>query len=503
VTSSSNPETALHWQYLLDVSASFVPVFYFIFASTFLNKPIKKLYIYISYVLTILLAIFSFSELFKIGVKSIYGFYWINPGSYYVIFPAFFIFYVTVGVIILLRAYFQSGNDKSKRARARSVLLAGAIAAGGGLTNFFPQFFSVYPFGNYLIIIYIFFVSYGVLRYKLFNAKLFSAQLFSAGLVVIFFFNLLRPSSLTDWGINLLMFGFSGVFSWFLVRSVSKEIETRQKIEILAGDLEKANTRLKEIDQLKSEFVSLATHQIRGPLTSIKGFASLILEGDYGDVNPTLKDPVDKIYQSSQALVGIVQDFLDVSRIEQGKMVYDFTVFDLVGLVHEVVGELTQVVEKKGLALSFETNEKECTVKADRGKIRQVISNLIDNAMKYTEKGTIAVSLGQKADKYLISVKDSGVGISADTIDKLFQKFSRAKDAHLTNVAGSGLGLYVAKEMVVAHKGRIWAESIGKGKGSTFFVELDKYKIDPNTDKAPIEDNNHAIVYDFAKNLSV
>ncbi|MSU55106.1 MAG: GAF domain-containing sensor histidine kinase [Candidatus Taylorbacteria bacterium] len=243
--------------------------------------------------------------------------------------------------------------------------------------------------------------------------------------------------------------------------------ETNQKIE-------KANKQLKELDRLKSEFVSIATHQIRGPLTAIEGYASMMIEGDYGEMSEKLKDPINTIYHSSQTLVGIVEDFLNASQIDQGKMKYDFSTFDMCALVKEVVVEEKPILEKKGLTVSvFECFEQN-NVSGDRDKIKQVIGNLIDNAIKYTPKGSITVTLKVESEskKVLIIIKDTGVGIRPETIPHLFKKFSRAKDASRVNIMGTGLGLYVAHEMIKAHNGKIWVESEGEGKGSTFFVEM-------------------------------
>ncbi|MES2087913.1 MAG: HAMP domain-containing sensor histidine kinase [Patescibacteria group bacterium] len=238
--------------------------------------------------------------------------------------------------------------------------------------------------------------------------------------------------------------------------------------------LEIVNDRLKELDQLKSEFVSLATHQIRGPLASIKGYASLMIEGDYGEVPAQLNEPIDVIFRSSQSLAIVVDDFLNVSRIEQGKMKYDFTTFDLCALVQEVYTEAKPNIEKKGLSISSKCSPDTVNINGDRGKLKQVVGNILDNSIKYTPKGSINLSLtaDKASGKAILTIKDTGVGIRATTIPHLFQKFSRAEDASKVNILGTGLGLYVAREMIEAHGGRIWVESPGLGQGSTFFVEF-------------------------------
>jgi signal transduction histidine kinase len=322
---------------------------------------------------------------------------------------------------------------------------------------------------------------YGVLRYKLLSTKVISAQLFSSALVLVFLFNLLSTTTIEQWLINFFMFILVIFFSVLLVNSVNREVKTRQKIEKLAEDLSTANDRLKELDQQKSEFVSLASHQLRGPLTAVKGYASMIIEGDFGNMDEGVKGAIEKMYKSTQDLVVLVNDYLDVSRIEQGRMQYDFTTFDMKDLVAQVVVELKPNIEKANLTLDFDvdTNQK-FMINADMGKIKQVIGNFIDNSIKYTPKGAIHVWLSktnvgnptQKA-KALITISDTGVGIAPEVLPKLFEKFTRAPDASKTNILGTGLGLYVAKKMVEAHHGRVWAESAGQNKGSSFFIELD------------------------------
>ena len=224
-------------------------------------------------------------------------------------------------------------------------------------------------------------------------------------------------------------------------------MEQREKIEKMAKELGEANEKLKELDQLKSEFLSLATHQIRAPLTAIKGYSSMLLEGDFGVLPQKATDSIQTIMKSCQNLINIVADFLNISRIEQGKMVYEKSIFDLKELVKEVLNELEPNIYKAGLSLEIKMPIEEIKVNADRGKIKQVVGNIVDNAIKYTVHGSINISVSVDGEKAKIAVKDSGVGIDPNEINKLFNKFSRTKDASKTNVTGTGLGLYIAKKM--------------------------------------------------------
>jgi signal transduction histidine kinase len=263
-----------------------------------------------------------------------------------------------------------------------------------------------------------------------------------------------------------------------LIRSVIKEVESREKIELLAQDLEKANVRLTDINRQKSEFVSFATHQLRGPLTAMKGYASLLLEGEMGKLEPRVREGITRISDSANTLVNIVNDYLNISRIELGAMKYAFETIDLRNLVEDVVGELRPNIEKTGVKFNYSFEQGiDYRITADRDKLKQVFANLIDNSLKYTPSGSIFchLNLDKVRHKFIFTIRDTGVGIAAETLPHLFQKFSRAENASKTNIRGTGLGLYVAKEMVEAHHGSIRAESKGEGKGSTFIVELEPF----------------------------
>jgi signal transduction histidine kinase len=265
-------------------------------------------------------------------------------------------------------------------------------------------------------------------------------------------------------------------FGYFLVKSVQGEIESRELILDQKNQLEKANDRLKVLDKQKTEFVSLASHQLRAPMTAIKGYIALILDGDYGELPQQMREPVNRIYSSTQSLIQIVGDFLDVTRIELGTMKFTLSDFNFKDLVKDVINELTPNIENSKLEFRFESPEEAMPLRGDAAKIKQVLNNLIDNAVKYTKQGWVHAKVERLGTKYRFSVQDTGVGISPEALPKLFAKFVRAENANDANVIGTGLGLYVAKQMIEKHNGRIWAESEGVGKGSTFFIEIEAGK---------------------------
>lgn len=320
-------------------------------------------------------------------------------------------------------------------------------------------------------------LSYTIVKFQTFNIKLIGSQ---ALVFVLWFFtfSLLFVGTIENARIvvviNLFLFSIIG---FYLIRGVKREVEQRERIENLAKELGEANVKLRELDQMKSEFLSLATHQIRAPLTAIKGYSSMLLEGDFGVLPQKARDSVQIIMKSCQNLINVVGDFLNISRIEQGRMVYEKTNFDISKLVKEVANELIPNVSNAGLTLEVEVAEGTSgEINADKDKIKQVIGNLIDNAIKYTVHGGIKILISSDDSKVKVAIKDTGVGIDPKEMDKLFSKFSRTKDANKTNVIGTGLGLYIAKKMTEAHHGNIKVESDGVGKGSTFTIELPRIK---------------------------
>jgi signal transduction histidine kinase len=340
---------------------------------------------------------------------------------------------------------------------------------------------SVSLFGPPTIIFFIGFIAYAITKHNLFNIKVIATELITFSLWVFILVRTLIAKDLQSMLIEGGLLVVTLIVGSLLIKSVIKEVTQREKIELLAADLQKANDRLRELDRQKSEFVSFATHQLRAPLTAMKGYASLILEGDLGKLSHEMRSAITRIYDSSNTLANIVDDYLNISRIELGSMKYSFETVDLKDLIDNVIGELRPNIEKSHLKFDINVDrDRRFMVNVDRDKFKQIIANLVDNSMKYTPTGTVTVALekkkavGEGAPKILFSVKDNGIGIAPEVLPLLFAKFTRAENGSRQNIHGTGLGLFVAKQIVEAHHGRIWAESRGEGKGSAFFVELDE-----------------------------
>jgi signal transduction histidine kinase len=396
------------------------------------------------------------------------------------LYPAFFsliVIYVFSGFLILLKKYFLFKNDWLKKQQILYLLGSYAFATNIALVSNvvlpWVGFYNIQWLGQVTSMIMVVFTTVAIFKYKLFDIKVIATQVLIFILWIILLIRITISENLGEVTINIVLFLIGIVLGVFIIKSVNREIFQKEEIEKLAQKLQKTNEELKELDKMKTEFLSLATHQIRSPLTSMRGYISMIFEGDYGEVNENLKEPLRVVEKSSEGLIKIVNDFLDVSRIEQGRMKYNLEVCDFRQIVKNIIEEYRPAIEEKGLKIEFEAKEDDYSVKVDENKMEQVIGNLIDNAIKYTIDGGIKIYLFKNDSKTVqLEVSDSGVGIPPEEIKKLFTKFQRAKGAEKTNVTGTGLGIYLAKRITEDHGGTIKVYSDGEGKGAVFTVTL-------------------------------
>ena len=260
-------------------------------------------------------------------------------------------------------------------------------------------------------------------------------------------------------------------FGILLIRSVLKEVEQREELERLNKQIEEKNVQLEELSRVKTQLLSLASHQIKSPLAVIKGFTTLLIDGSYGAVSAKAKEKLQTIKKASDELITLINDLLDMRRVEEGRMEYQFVKTDMRKLAGEAVDALRSLAEVKKLELKFTASEKEIWVNADAPKLKQVVQNVIDNAIKYTQKGFVKVELRADKGTATLSVSDSGMGIHSDLLPHLFEEFVREGKLK-SKVLGTGLGLYIARKIIEAHSGKIFAQSPGEGKGSTFSITL-------------------------------
>ncbi|MFZ1248703.1 MAG: HAMP domain-containing sensor histidine kinase [Candidatus Saccharimonadales bacterium] len=235
-----------------------------------------------------------------------------------------------------------------------------------------------------------------------------------------------------------------------------------------------ANEKLKKLDETKDEFISMASHQLRTPLTSVKGYLSMVLEGDVGKLNPQQEQLLKQSFLSSQRMVNLIADLLNLSRLNTGKFVIDAQPTDLTAVVEAELAQLHESAKAKNIELTYVRPETFPTIQLDENKIHQVVMNFIDNAIYYTpEGGQITVTLEETKSSVEFRVKDTGIGVPRALQRHLFVKFYRADNARRMRPDGTGLGIYMAKKVVLAQGGSIIFES-QEGKGSTFGFRFGK-----------------------------
>ncbi|MCA9309026.1 hypothetical protein KC973_01495, partial [Candidatus Saccharibacteria bacterium] len=245
-------------------------------------------------------------------------------------------------------------------------------------------------------------------------------------------------------------------------------ITLQEKVNEATKELKSTNKKLVALDEAKDEFISMASHQLRTPLTSIKGYLSMILDGDMGKLNKNQTQALKEAFGSSQRMVFLISDFLNVSRIKTGKFVIEPKEIDLAEMVGEELKQLTEMADSRDIKLKYDQPGEFPLVKLDDNKIRQVMMNMVDNAIYYTPAGgTVTIQLMVDGKDVVFKVIDTGIGVPKSEQHKLFTKFFRAGNAKVARPDGTGLGLFMAQKIIVAQNGSIIFES-EEGKGSTF-----------------------------------
>ncbi|MCK5095913.1 MAG: hypothetical protein KAR24_01010 [Candidatus Pacebacteria bacterium] len=451
-------------------------LFFLLFALTFTQKRMcisnaATVLIFSPYALITLILYFFPLYIVKISNNGC------EKGPLYWVFVVYVIGYVVAGLFLLFKRYQASAGV------FKSILRSIIWIVGGGLFTLFITTI-IYILSNnelfrllgYLSVCAVLIgVGFKIMQYHRWRIKPFLTELsvlfMSLSLIVQMFFG-----NTSEVLLNTAILFFFIISGYFLVKSISREARVQDEIEKLVKDLTDVNEQLQILDKRKSEFVKISAYHLKDPLIAIKGHASMVLEeSSEKDINKNTREATQKIFKASERLMSIIGDFVNISNIEGGKMEYIFEEIDVKELTESVLEEMKTMIERSGLDVSFDTDESTgYEVVADSEKLRQVVLNLTDNAIKYTPQGSVSLFLKRDTEnkKLLLTITDTGIGMSKETINTLFEKFSRAHDANKVNTEGSGLGLYVAKEIMKKHNARIWVESPGEGKGSTFYLEF-------------------------------
>jgi signal transduction histidine kinase len=260
-----------------------------------------------------------------------------------------------------------------------------------------------------------------------------------------------------------------------LVQILAELEENRERLERANRQLEEsnrelneANAKLRELSELKEEFLALTTHDLRSPLTVISGVINFFTSGRLGDLTPEQKNMVSMMERNTQNLIELVNDLLDASKLESGTMRLDFASIELGGLIAELREQMLPMAREKEIALEAALPDDLPPLRADRAKLRRVLVNLLSNALKFTPRGgRIEVGAARDGELVRVSVADTGVGIPPEDLARLFDKYEQARSRATRSEKGTGLGLYITRQLVELHGGRINVES-EVGHGSTF-----------------------------------
>ena len=260
-----------------------------------------------------------------------------------------------------------------------------------------------------------------------------------------------------------------------MVSAIAAQASIHLETLRLNEELKKRAFELEELDRLKSSFLANMSHELRTPLNSILGFTDVMLEGLDGELTEYMNSDLRRIQKNGQHLLHLINDVLDMAKIESGRMNLHPETFKIHDVMDDVNSITSTLASEKNLSLYIaDESDREMEIHADITRIRQVMINLVNNSIKFTEQGEIVICAKNiEDDRVLISVKDTGLGIPEEKLESIFQEFTQVDSSATRKVGGTGLGLPISRRLIEMHGGRLWAESTGiEGQGSTFFVEM-------------------------------
>lgn len=496
------PETLAH---ILYIGTIFIPIFFIHFVFVVLNLLKNRAYVLQLWTIyavgiSILASSFIAPHQFIARMDYVFNeFYDIRAG---IIFTAFFIFFITLVTYSHLLLIIRYATLREKLGKlAPLFFIATILGFGGGLTAFFINFgIDLYPYGNFLLPLNAILLTYVFFRGKFLNVRVVITEvlmILSWILLAIYLFVLAPEGNLY---IKIAVCALTVILGMFGVRAALQEIDQRAKLaeaNVKLDDLnqnleqkvaeqtkkiwamyeveKRARIELERLDTSKTDFILMTQHYLRTPLTVINGYNQTLESERLGALTPEVKGVVEKMAAQLQKLIKLINDLATITQISVGKIILQKENVSLVELLDEVCAHAGPDAQKKeiNLALTCSGECKTAHVFADKTRLREAIDNVVDNAIKYTPRGSVAVAAELGAGTVRIAIKDTGIGIASDDLKSLFSRaFERGADAKDIYAIGQGLGLMVSKNIIEAHGGTISAVSEGKDKGSTFIIEL-------------------------------
>jgi len=508
----------------LDFALSLPSCYIFALFCWYFPKPIYNLKR--SLQVFIIALIIAFSVIVFVSNWVVYGVKYISSG-YEVLYGKMIIpYFLLIGILVCAGLLIQILKFKKLTGNAKKQLITSfigiciliiiPIVTNTLLPILYPNIPLITRLGYVGIILWGLITAYAIFSQGILNTKALAAELAFGLLLIIQVIQIFTSTSTSILVMRLLFFVLILYFGYLLIQTLKREVVYRKRIEVISNNLRYANNRLREVDAMKTEFVSMASHELLTPISAIEGYLSMIVDEHLVRIDdPKANKYITSVYRSSKRLARLVADLLNVSRIEEGRLLVEKKVVNVVELMQQTVDELKFKAAEKQVKLSFVSrlDPNYINTFGDADKIKEVLVNLSGNGIKYNKAGGQVVlsaqlwptqtveqrwhamahtvidkgRFGQGAlqrivnsaytqmvgeQQIVIAIQDTGVGIAYEDIGKLFQKFSRVGDWSTQETPGTGLGLYVSKALIEMHHGKIWVESAGVGKGSTFFFSL-------------------------------
>lgn len=456
------------------IGPAWVPLFFVLFSEIF-PKEYKKISLFtliLLFIPPVVLSVLAFLDNFSLVSVSIQR--WgadVKPGILYIFLLVIFVFYFGYAIYNLI-SHYKTTQDILEKKQILLIIFGIVIASLIGLITNVVLVLVGYSNLGFLgppaILIFVGFITYAILKHQFLNIKVILTE---TATVLVTLAILVQTLLSRDWnegllnGTILIVVIYGG---FLLIKSAHQEIKMREQ-------LQEDKKRLMEIDRMKDEFLQMATHELNTPIAVIEGKSSMIMDEDMGGFTPEQKKFLRSITDNSTRLAHLAKDMLNVTRIDQKRLTLVKSEANLVEMASKIVADLQFKAKKKNDTLTFEKPSQFLPkFFVDQTKIAEVFNNLIINAIKFTQDGTIIVKIEPKDGEVIVSVKDTGIGISKEDQTQLFEKFHQIdRFDHQSPVEqqGTGLGLYISKKLIELHQGRIWLES-ELNKGTTFYFSL-------------------------------
>lgn len=453
---------------ILYVSAVLIPLSLIYFAINFPGEvsSVKKWQKYLLPIPTIVLIVFSLLPTngliegvsFVSGQESIIHFNFILELLYVSYISVYFLYYF----LILGNKFSYSFTDGILHQRLFYIMVGTSISSTIGIvSNLLLVMLGIFTFnwlGQVGLIFMITLITFAVLKYHLFDARIISAELLVGFLWLFILFRIFFSVSASDQIINIAFLFVTMIAGFFLIESVKKEVELRDQLQIA--------------NEGQTNLIHIMNHQIKGYLTIHKNIFAELLTDDYGKVPKAAKEIIQKGMDSADKGARYVTDILRGASAQNGVIPYDTDEVDFKDILLDRINSLNEIVLKKGLKLETDIADEDYKMLGDKVQLAEAVRNIIENSINYTIYGGIKIYLKKINNKILFSVTDTGIGIRETDKDKIFKAGGVSEDSIKINVNSSGYGLVFVKGVVEKHKGKIWFESQGRNKGTTFFIEL-------------------------------